>query len=109
MEVLKERVFEMAIGIKEFFVGIDVGEETGGEVDHAVNIGARNGFGLAVGQVYRPERKITAAVGSGGGGQIVLLAILASLGVSGGSAGEKVAAADGVIKIDAVVDHRQEK
>ena len=37
------------------------------------------------------------------------LAILASLVVGGGSAGEKVAAADGVIKINAVVDHRQEK
>ena len=37
------------------------------------------------------------------------LAILASLVVGGGPAGEKVAAADGVIKIDAVVDHRQEK
>ena len=37
------------------------------------------------------------------------LAILASLVVGGGPAGEKVAADDGVIKINAVVDHRQEK
>jgi len=48
MEALKEWAFEIAIGIKEFFVGIDVGEETGGDGDHAVVIGAGNGFGPAV-------------------------------------------------------------
>lgn len=49
MEIAKEGVFEIAIGRRDFFVGIDVGEETGGEIDHAVEIGARNGFGPAVG------------------------------------------------------------
>jgi len=49
MEAFEEGVLEIAIGIKEFFAGVDVGEETGGDGDHAVVIGAGNGSGPAVG------------------------------------------------------------